>query len=138
MNPISIIGSIGRDIIDGVFKKKEDKVNANIVLEKIKSQGELSNGVQQINAFAEEERSKDKFIRRVRPAGLYLLYAHVSLAWACAIVNVFDHSAAVSMVGGASMWLTAIPKEMWQAFIACYGIYAGVRTIDKIKKSTNG
>lgn len=67
-------------------------------------------------------------------AFLSVFYLYLLAAFPIGVLAVFAPEAAQAMAAGAGAWLGAVPRELWAAFLAGYLGYAGLRSLEKIRR----
>lgn len=86
--------------------------------------------------YQTEAKSEDPFVRRARPAMLWLVFALLAINFGLLpIIN-----AVTVAVGGKAITFTfpALPEQLYWLIGSLFGLYTGARSWDKRTKAKNG
>lgn len=128
---ISDIISTGLAIIDKIIPDPEQKAAAKLRLLEAQQNGDLKAAEIQLSAIISESKSNDPWTSRARPSFLYVIYVMILAAIPMGILFSVDPEAATSVTTGVTLWLDAIPNELYALFGAGYLGYTGFRSMDK-------
>lgn len=93
--------------------------------ERLKAEQELTKLAQ--SAIESEAKSESWLTRNARP---YVLFVITNLLLVCVLNNIIIRPW-IALTFGIVIPTFDLPPEVWTLFPLCFGIYGGVRTIDK-------
>ena len=137
MNILEILG-IGSKLIDKLFPDPAQKAEANLKLQQLAQQGDLTELNKSFDAIIAEAQSSDKWTSRARPSFMYVMYIMILSSIPFGIGYAIEPSGAMQVAEGLKSWLSAIPDSMWALFGAGYVGYSVSRSYDKGMEKKHG
>jgi hypothetical protein len=120
-------------LIDRLFPDPQAAADAKRKLLEQEGQQALAELQHSMAAILAEAKSADPWTSRARPSFLYVVYLFILAAIPMGVVYAFAPETADRISTGATLWLAAIPEEMWWLFGTGYLGYTGFRSIDKMR-----
>lgn len=120
-------------ILDKIFPDKSVAEQAKLKLIELEQQGALTELSERMAAIRTEASSTDPWTSRARPSFMYVIYILILSSLPVGFLNIFFPGEVAHGVAGFTMWLQAIPGELYALFGAGYLGYGGYRTFEKIK-----
>jgi hypothetical protein len=134
---ISGIFSIGEKIIDNLFPDKiaqeRERAAAQQALIMMTRTADLAELQTTLSAILAEAQSADPWTSRARPTFLYTIYIFILSAIPMGIMYAFLPEKVGAVSQGVTLWLAAIPDQLWWLFGAGYLGYSATRSFDKWK-----
>jgi len=133
-DPITAVLDVGGKLIDKFFPDPTEKAKAQIELQRLAQQGELTELQTRMSAIIAEAKSSDPWTSRARPSFLYVMYIMILSSIPMGILSVFRPDMAVQIAEGMKAWLSAVPNELWAVFGIGYTGYTVARSAWDKKK----
>lgn len=130
--------TIANTVIDKVgdlFPSKVEKDMAKAKLIELQQRGELADIEMGFEIIMQEAKSKDAFTSRARPMFMYVFYLVILLAIPLGVVSAIWPDTATAISDGMRAWWSALPDELWYAFMVGFTGYSTLRSIDKRQTS---
>ena len=133
MNPALLTGifEIGKSLINRLWPDEKEKAEAELKLLLAAQDGELKDLQVRLSAILAEANSNDPWTSRARPSFLYVIYIFILAAIPMGFLFAYKPEVASDVTKGVSLWLGAIPGELYTLFGAGYLGYAHYRSGDK-------
>ncbi len=131
---MTVLAEIGLGLIDKItkyFPSEEEKAKAKVALVEAEQRGELDDLKTRLSAILAEAGSTDPWTSRARPSFMYVIYAMLLSAIPAGIAHAIDPTFMGNVIAGFTLWLRAIPNELYALFGAGYLGYTGFRSWDK-------
>ncbi|WP_144394825.1 holin family protein [Pleionea sediminis] len=122
---------IGKQLIDRIWPDETDKAEAQLKLLLAQQNGDLKQLETRLSAILAEANSSDPWTSRARPSFLYVIYIFILSAIPMGFLFAFEPTVAERVTHGVTLWLQAIPTELYTLFGAGFLGYAHYRSKDK-------
>jgi hypothetical protein len=120
-------------VLDRVLPDQAAKQAAKLAMMELEQNGEFREDEIRMNAIVAEANSKDPFTSRARPGFFYVFYIYILAAIPMGFIAAWNPIVASDITAGIQAFLTALPSDLYNAFIVGFLGYGGMRTFEKIK-----
>lgn len=121
---------------DKIAQEKE-RNEFNLAVQSLVQSGDLEKLKTQLSAILAEAQSPDPWTSRARPSFMYVMYVMILASVPMGVLFAFEPDVATKVTTGVSLWLKALPEEMWYLFGVGYVGYAHFRTKEKVNGVAN-
>lgn len=131
-NSEALISSVSA-IIDKIIPDAASRDQAKLELLRLESTRELKPLKSRISATLAGSRADDPWIRRARPAFLYVMYAVILWALPMGLLAGLDPAAARAIMTATSAYLNGLPEPLYALFGTGYLGYTAARQWGKAR-----
>ncbi len=121
------------EILDHLLPDQHVRDAAKMALLKLENSPNLETLYTRLSMILAEEPSSDPWIRRARPAFLYIIYALLLWSIPMGLVSGIKPDLADAITRGMNAYLNALPEPLYALFGTAYLGYTAARTWGKVK-----